>query len=423
MTTTTSEFDLDTVPFPAPLRLPTVAERSLPNGLRLICARRSSVPLVEACLSIPFGDTEPGASMVLASALVSAPTLQDRLRAMGAALSTGVDADRLRIAGSTLAEHLADFLALLAEVAIVAEFPADEIAIAVSKGVRYSEIIRSEPSHRVLEAWNRRMFGDHPYGQAGPSAEAIARVDRDTVLDLQTRRMRPNDASLVLVGDLDPDATLDLVNRWFTGWSPGSDAVAMPPVPPWVPGDEVVDLPGSTQSLLRLAMPAPRHAEPEAPALAMACMVFGGYFSSRLVQNIREDRGLSYSPRSGVLHVAEASLITIAVDAVTANTTAVATEVLAELARMVTCPVTPDELDRARRYTAGSLRLQLSTLTGTAAVLLELDQNGLTLDWLRDQDDRLAAVTPDQVTEAAGRHMTASNAVSVLLCDKDKVFT
>jgi zinc protease len=422
MTATTSGFDLRTVPMSGPLRLPAIAERSLPNGLRLLVARRSSVPLVEACLSIPFAGTEPGASVVLAGVLVSVPEIQDRLRAMGAGMSAAVDADRLRVAGSTLVEQLPEFVGLLAQLAMAGDYPADEVATAVSNGVRQTEILRAEPGHRVLEALNRRMFGDHPYGQAGPPAAAIAAVDRDTLLDLHFRRVRPNGATLVLVGDVDLDEVLDLLGQSFGGWQRGAEPVVMSPVPAWVPGEEVVDFPGTTQSLLRMAMPAPRHTDAGYSALAMASMAFGGYFSSRLVQNIREDKGYSYSPRSGPLHVDGVSLITVSVDMVTANTAAASVELLAELDAMVSRPVTFDELDRARRYTAGNLRLQLSTLTGLAAVLLELDLYGLSLDWLRDQDDRLAAVTPEQVTEAAGRYLTAERAVSVLLCDSGAVF-
>lgn len=414
-------FDLLDVPAPGPLRVPDVHERVLPNGLRVLATRRASTPLVETCLNIPFAHADPATAVLLAGALSDESRTQDRARAMGGGLSAAVDADRLRIAGSVLADQLPGFLALLAEIVTGPAYPADEFAITVDQAVQGTIAILSSPAHHVAEALNNRMFGDHPYGRSSPRPEDFRRTDRDAVRALHADRVVPTGASLVLAGDFEPASALDLVEHALGAWRPGP-AVPMRHPGPWVPGRSIVDEPGVSQSLLRMAMPAPPYGAPDHPALALAAMVFGGYFSSRLVQNLREDKGFSYSPRSSPLHVAEAHLTTVSLDVVTANTAAAVEEVHAELAGLADRPVTPAELDRARRYSVGTLRLRLATLTGLAAALCELDLHGLGVSWLGGHDTRLAAVTPEEVTAAARRYLAPENAVTVLLCDEERAY-
>ncbi|WP_410616900.1 M16 family metallopeptidase [Amycolatopsis sp. lyj-109] len=414
-------FDLLDVPAPSPLRVPAVHERTLANGLRVLASRRASTPLAEACLSVPFAHADAPAAVLLAGALADESRTQDRVRAMGGGLSAAVDADRLRIAGSVLADQLPAFLALLGNLVTDPAYPADDFALTVDHTVQGTIAVLASPAQHVAEALNTRMFGDHPYGRPAPRPGEFARAGRDLVQALHAERVVPTGACLVLAGDFEPEAALDEVERALGGWRPGPE-VPMRRPGPWVPGRSVVDEPGVPQSLLRMALPVPRYDAPDYPALSLAAMVFGGYFSSRLVQNIREDKGFSYSPRSSLLHVDKAHLATISLDVVTANTAAAVDEVVAELAGLAKRPVTTEELDRARRYSVGTLRLRLATLTGLAATLGELDLHGLPVSWLGGHDARLGAVTPEEVTAAARTYLAPDNAVTVLLCDETRAY-
>ncbi len=413
-------FDLHDIPLPGPLRLPETAERTLPNGLRVLAARRRSTPLAELCLNVPFAHADPASAVVLAGAITADPDLQERLRLIGSGISAAVDADRLRIAGSVPSEHFRDFLALVAAAVLAPGYESGELATTVDGAVQTTVAMLADPAHRVVEAWNDRMFGAHPYGLPVPREEALRRIDRETVVALHHERVRATGASLVVAGDIDPASVLDDVEKTLGAWPAAGSVPAMRPVPEPRPGSLVIDEPGVTQSLLRLSLPIPHHDAPGYPAVAMAAMVFGGYFSSRLVQNIREDKGYCYAPRCSLLHVAEAHLATVAVDVITESTAAAVEEVLAELTGLVNRPVTHAELDRARRYATGTMRLRMATLTGLLAILGELDLHRLPVHWLRGHDVRLASVTPEQVTEAAACYLQPDKAVTVLLCDSAK---
>ena len=170
----------------------------------------------------------------------------------------------------------------------------------------------------------------------------------------------PAGSSLVLVGDLEPrratDAVAEALGTWVGAGHGARDAARARG--PRAPAIELVDRPGAVQSNVRLGGPAPRRTDPDLAAVRLANMIFGGYFSSRLVENIRERRGYTYSPRSSVDHQTAGSSFLVEADVATEVTGPALLETWYELGRMALTPVTEAELDGARRYILGSMALE-----------------------------------------------------------------
>ncbi len=195
-----------------------------------------------------------------------------------------------------------------------------------------------------------------------------------------------------------------------------------PPAPPLQPGPLLlVDRPGSVQSSLRVAIQAVPRSNPDYPALQLANLVFGGYFSSRLVENIREDKGYTYSPHSGIDHSSAGSIIVISADVATEVTAPSLVEIGYELGRIATLPPTAEELDQARQYAIGTLALSISSQAGLAGTLAALAGFGLGLEWLAEHPQRLAKVTLDEVQAAAAKYLGPANAVTVVLGEAETV--
>jgi predicted Zn-dependent peptidase len=183
----------------------------------------------------------------------------------------------------------------------------------------------------------------------------------------------------------------------------------------------VVDRPGAVQSNLRLGGPAPSRTDPDLPAVRLANMVYGGYFSSRLVENIRERRGYTYSPRSSVDHLAAASSFLVEADVATEVTGPAFLETWYELGRMALTPVTDEELDAARRYVLGSMALSTATHAGLASTLSALAGSGLPPQWLAEHQQALARVTVEEVQDAARRFLQPSGLTAVVVGDAGRV--
>jgi len=145
-----------------------------------------------------------------------------------------------------------------------------------------------------------------------------------------------------------------------------------------------VHRPGAVQSQLRFSADALPRTDADYPAFQLANLVLGGYFSSRLVENLREDKGYTYGPHSRIEHDALASSLLLDADVRTEVTAPALLEVWYELGRMATLPVKPEELEDVRQYAVGSLALSIATQAGLASTLSALIGVGLGLDWLRE---------------------------------------
>jgi predicted Zn-dependent peptidase len=183
----------------------------------------------------------------------------------------------------------------------------------------------------------------------------------------------------------------------------------------------LVDRPGSVQSSLRLALPAVGRTHPDHAALQLANLLFGGYFSSRWVENIREDKGYTYGPHSAVEHSIAGSLLTVSTEVATAVTAPALLETWYELGRLAVLPPTPEELEQARQYALGTLQLGMSTQAGLAGLASTYAGYGLRLDYLSDYSARLAAATRDDVAAAAARYLAPAKAVTVVLGDAEVI--
>jgi predicted Zn-dependent peptidase len=205
-------------------------------------------------------------------------------------------------------------------------------------------------------------------------------------------------------------------------WDRDGKPTRVPKVPPVRPQPLLlVDRPGAVQSNLRVGGSAMARTDPDYAALDLANALFGGYFSSRLTMNIREDKGYTYSPRSSLQHGSAASFLLLQADVATEVTAPALLEVGYELGRMASLPPTVDEVRDTAQYLAGVLALSTSTQAGLAGTLAVLLADGLDVTWLREHPQRLLKVTPEDVHQVARRVLAPSGMVSAVVGDASVV--
>ena len=419
----------------APADMSTV-DTVIANGLRVVAVRRDSVPMVEVRLRVPFADpAESGAGSqhsaqaeVLANTILTGTATRDRvaidteLALVGSELDAVVDPERLSISGSVLATGLDTVLDVIRDVLTGATYPADEVDRERDRLVERIALARSQPNVIAREALQKHLYGDHPFAKEMPEAAEVARVSREDVVALHAKAVLPKGSVLVLVGDIDPDAVIGTVESVLAGWTGEGSAVTLRPLPVVTPGDVVlVHRPGAVQSQIRLAARAVERTDPKYPALQIANLVYGGFFSSRLVENIREDKGYTYSARSHPEFTPHGASLMIDADTASDVTAAALLETRYELARLGLVPPTESEVDVARRYAVGSLLTATSSQGGLASFLVSLAGLGLDLDWFVAHPERLAKVTVAEVAAAALEFFAPTAFTGVLVGDADKL--
>ncbi len=414
----------------APRRLRS-AEAVLDNGLRVVAVRKPGVPIVEIRLRVPFLSAKPAhpaRAALLAETVATGAGDLDRIgiaaaiQALGADLSVGVDADRLILSGNALGTNLARLLAILAAVLTEPAYDRDEVGTERARLVERLSIARARPGVVASEALGRRMWGTHPYALDLPTPDAVAAVTPAQLKALHRALVRPAGAVLVLVGELPPNRMIEHARQAFEPWTGAAAKARVPALP--VPGGGpllVVDRPGSVQTSVRYGAPALARTDPDYPALQLANLIFGGYFSSRWTENIREDKGYTYGPHSRIDHHVLGSVLGLDVEVATEVTAPALLETWYELGRIASLPVTAEEVESVRQYAIGTLALSTATSAGLASTLAGLAAFDLGLEWIAGHPGRLLATSVEQVSAAAARFFAPSAFASVAVGDANAI--
>ena len=412
---------------------PQRTRRQLANGLEVVLVESHNIPKFTGQLYFRSGNSSapetPGLAGITAevvrtgTARRTSRQIEEDLRRIGADLGTGAGTDTSYISFAGLTDFAGELLKLVAELAQEASFPADEFERERRQLLESVRIERTTPSFLASERLRRVLFGTHPYASVSPSEAQVAAFRREQLVDFYRTRYRPSIALLVLVGDFSSPAMLGEVERIFSSW-PAAD-VAPPPDPPLpaVRGRRVhfVHLPEAVQAQVLLGNRAITRKHPDWLRLSLANSIYGGAFNSRLVMNIREAKGYTYSPRSGVHPLRRHGFFSV--HAAVRNEVVAATlaEMFYELDRMRALPVGEDELADARNYLSGTFSLGLATQDGLAGQLSGVYLEQLPEDYLEMYRERIRALTADDVIAAARAWFDSANAQIVVVGDRGQI--
>jgi predicted Zn-dependent peptidase len=350
--------------------------------------------------------------------------IEEDLRRMGADLGSHAGADTSAISVSGLAEFSRQLLELMADLAQNASFPEEEFERERRQRFEELRIERTTPGFLANERFRRVLFGEHPYAIIAPSEEHVASYRREQLADYYQKHYVPSGSLLAIVGDFAADAMLDEVEKIFGAWkAPAADAIAFP-APPRHSGRKVhvVHLPGTVQTQIVLGNLGITRRDPDWYRVVLANSIYGGAFHSRLVLNIREQKGYTYSPRSGNNALREYGYFTV--HAAVRNDVVAATlaEIFYEMDRMRSLPVTTEELESARNYLSGVFSLGVATQDGVLGQLSNVYLERLAENYLETYRARIHELTAADILAAARRHFDSKNSEIVVVGDRDQVF-
>ena len=421
---------------PAPrMTLPQGESFKLENGLTVIHHYNPALPLVSAELVVRSGSDAnppelPGLAGFTAQMLTegtatrSAPRIADDIAQLGAFLDADSSTAASTVSLLSLRANFGAALGLLADVVLHPAFPIAEVER--QRASRLGDLMqqRDEPELIAALAAAGALYGPrHPYGYGQLGTEpAIRAVTRDDLHSFWQRHYVPGNAALVVAGDISRTELTALAEAHFLGWK----SAPVPPLKPGTPATTkarvvLVDQPGAGQTALRLTTLAAERKTPLYPALEVMNAAFGGLFTSRINQNLREDKGYTYGVYSGFRYDRTPGPFIIA-GSVRANVTgASVTELLKEAQVMVDKPLDADELAGARNAELLSLPNRFETNSDIGASLAETFVFGLPLDYYSELPAKLAAVTAADVQAAAKRYLDPARLVVVAVGERKKI--
>ncbi len=314
-------------------------------------------------------------------------------------------------------------LDLIADLARNASFPDDEFERERRQRHEELRIERTTPGFLASERLRRVLFGPHPYAIVAPTEEQVAAYQREQLVEYYRRHYVPADALLIAVGDFAAGPMLGQIEKIFGDWKAPQSEALQSPAPPKVSGRRVhlVRMPGNVQTQVLLGNLAITRRDPDWYRTILANSIYGGAFHSRLVMNIREQKGYTYSPRSGVHALRQYGYFTVGAAVRNEVVAATLTEMFYEMDRMRAIPVTAEELDSARNYLTGVFSLGVATQEGLLTQLSTVYLDRLPESYLETYRERIRALTADDVLAAARRHFDSANAQIVVVGDRDLI--
>ncbi|GAB3427586.1 insulinase family protein [Massilia solisilvae] len=421
---------------PAPrLTLPRADVFQLANGLSVIHQYNPALPLVAARLVVASGtdanpDDEPGLASFTAAMLDegtatrSAPQIADEVAQLGAFLHTDSNADASFVSVFSLRSKFAQALDLLADVALNPAFPTAEVER--QRASRLAELVqqRDEPEAVAAVAAAGALYGaDHPYGYGRLGTEAATRTaTREDLLGFWRSHYAPANAALVVAGDITRDELKALAEAKLAAWPRAASQSSAPGMPKTTRARLVlVDKPGAAQTALRVTAIAAERSTPDYPALEVMNAALGGLFSSRINNNLREQKGYSYGMFSQFRYDRTPGPFSIAGSVRTDVTGPSVSEIFKEVARMRDEPMAGTELAGARNSQILSLPVQFETNESIGASLADLFVFGLPADYYQQLPARYAAVTAQQAQQAARKYLVPEKMVVVAVGDRAKI--
>lgn len=424
------------LPVPAPPRpfaTPAFRTRRTPGGTLLSAARWGKAPTVAVAVSFPEAGTShdppglEGISEVTADSYLGGTGRRTALELAGAVddlaavldVASGFDAAVARL--GVLSRDLPDGLALLFEVLGDPAFPHDEVDRSRRRQLDLLLEQRSEPDFVARERLLLQLYPGHPYGRLAAAEEALESIGRDDVARFASSRFDLGRAVVVLAGDVDPERALDLAEAALPPASPGREAPAPLGPPPEVEGlsFHLVPRPGSVQTNLLFARPSLLRSDPRFPAACVANQALGGGASSRLFEELRERRGLTYGAFSGLIARRLGGHLAASVDC----RNEAASEALAGLLSILSdfAEHGPGEAERERavRYLAGTFAVARETPGAVAHDELTRHLLALPEDEWSTWRDRLAACGGEECRTVARELFRPDRGVVVAVGERD----
>jgi zinc protease len=335
----------------------------------------------------------------------SAPELAAAAEALGGSLDSGAGWNNAIVAITVTTPKLDAALGLVAEVAREPLFAPDEIERVRTQTLDALKVAYASPGTLAGLVAEKLAYGGGAYGHpASGTPESLPRIARDDLVAVHRRTFRPDSAVLILAGDISPDAGLALARRHFGSWT--SPPVAAPGGSG--PAVAVVDMAKSGQAGVVFALPLPERSGSERATGAVLNSVLGSGYSSRLNQEIRIKRGLSYGVNSTLDARREAALFRVAVQTKNESAAEVVGLVQAEIDRLMSEPVGADELAARKLTLIGGFSRSVETTAGLAAAIRALVVANRPPAELKERIGQLQAVGAADIQRYAAAHLGAA---------------
>jgi zinc protease len=417
---------------PRSVNIPKPDEKTLTNGLRVVVIEDHDVPLVSAQLLVKNGgEIDPpqlsGLADMTASLLTKgtktrgAPEIARQIEALGGGIESGAGWDASRASINVMSSRIEPALAILADISRNPVFNDEEIERLRQQYLDSLSVTMRQPGALASLVAGRVVFGDAAYGHPlSGTPESLTRIKRADIVGLHSQFYRPDNAVLVVGGDIKAADAFKLAERLFGDWvRPTTPVSERGMVGKMINPDEkqrvvVVDMPDAGQAAVVLARAGISRTDPDYFRGIVTNAVLTGY-SGRLNQEIRIKRGLSYGASSRLDARRDAGPFVASAQTKNTSGAEVASLLVGELGRLANEPVAAAELVPRKAVLSGGFVRALETTEGLVGQIASLSLHGLSISEINNYISNVQSVTPADIQKFASGRISAKNANIIIV--------
>jgi zinc protease len=416
---------------------PKPAEQTLPNGLRVIVIERRESPLVSAQLLVMNGgEADPaelaGLADMTASLLTKGTQSRDatkiaqEIESLGGSLDSGARWDSSFAQVGVMSTKIPQAIEILADVVRHPTFKSEEVERLRQQYLDNLTLALGEPGSIARFVAARVVFGDSPYGHPlSGTTESLTRITAADISKMHGRYYRPDNAILVIGGDIAAKDGLALATKYFGDWQKPS--TPLPSVAAAAKSDApktgrvvVIDKPDAGQAAVYLARTGINRKDPDFFRGIVTNSVLSGY-SGRLNQEIRIKRGLSYGAGSQLDTRRDVGPFVASAQTKNESGAQVAELLLGEIGRLSSAPPADVELTPRKAVLIGNFSRNLETVNGLVGQVASLALHGLSLDEINRYINSVQAISTADIQKFAGTRLDAKSS-NIIIVGNAKLF-
>ncbi len=415
------------------LSFPSFKEFKTKNKIEVVVIEHHEQPLVTiAAVLKASGVLDPwekiGLSFFAAELLnkgtkdKTADELATWIESAGGEVGIFTEDDYAYVTVSILTDYLDTAYEYLSDIIMNPVFPEEELEI-LRKRVKTSlEIELSQPESVANRRFAEIVYGDHPYAKA-PTPETVDAITREDLVEFHKRYYMANNALIAVVGDVKTKKAKKSLEKHFGSWKQGKlEEIAYTPAPERTSRQiYLYHRPGAVQTSYRVGHLGLRPKDPDWPAIIVGNRVLGGGADSRLFMNLREEKGWTYGAYSSFSREPDIGAFSTWAAVRTEVTDSALVELVHELDRIVSEPVTEEELDHAKSYLIGNFPTTIETPGQIASQVIQVKLLGLGKKHLETYRDRLAEVTVEDVSRVMKKYLHPDRVAVVLVGDAKEI--
>lgn len=334
----------------------------------------------------------------------------------GAYLMPEYSFDQTALTLYSLNKHLRAVLPVVQDILRNSTFPEAELETYIRNNKQTLQISLQKNDYVARRLFFKNLFGETRYGVI-PTEEAYDKLKREDIVALYHKQIRPENCTLILSGNITQEVLKQVQDLFDMQWQNTAEVneVVLAEFPVFVPKTVVEERPDALQSAIRLGMPSINRVHPDFPAVQFVNTLLGGYFGSRLMRNIREDKGFTYSIGSGFASLQHTGFLTIATEVGVESTQATLAEIEKEFQILRETPASEQEMALVKNYILGSILGSIESIFSHADKFKAVYFYGLDLSYYTRYNEIVRNMTATDVQRIANTYFDYNNLLKIVV--------